>query len=267
MILLRQLSGHKRCLLTCTLISAALIAANLACAQPPKSATKETAKEDTASEGKTKILRVPHTEDFKVSGDGSADAWKRVEWEPLEKRLKGNHDYDARVKLLYSDRGLYVLMTGSDAKITATMQEDFLDLWNEDVFEFFLWTDEAHPIYFEYEISPLGYELPILVPNLDGKLLGWRPWHYEGDRKIQKATSTEGGEKKSGASIKGWTAEVFLPYDLLKPLGNVPPKPGTRWRANFYRVDYDDGRTTAWHWSPVGPSFHEYRNFGTLVFE
>ena len=49
------------------------------------------------------------------------------------------------------------------------------------MFEVFLWPDERDPIYFEYEISPLGRELPILVPNLDGKFLGWRPWHYEGE--------------------------------------------------------------------------------------
>ena len=36
------------------------------------------------------------------------------------------------------------------------------------------------------------------MPNLDGKFLGWRPWHYEGDRKTRKATSAVGGELKSG---------------------------------------------------------------------
>ena len=30
----------------------------------------------------------------------------------------------------------------------------------------FLWPDERDQLYFEYEISPLGYELPIIVPNL-----------------------------------------------------------------------------------------------------
>ena len=76
-----------------------------------------------------------------------------------------------------------------------------------------------------------------------------------------------GGEVKSGAEVKGWRAEVFIPYELLNPLRNIPPKPGTRWRANFYRMDYDDGRHTGWDWSRVGPSFHEYQKFGTLVFE
>jgi hypothetical protein len=57
-------------------------------------------------------------------------------------------------------------MEATDQVLTATLQEDFLDLWKEDVFEFFLWPDERQTVYFEYEISPLGVELPILIPNL-----------------------------------------------------------------------------------------------------
>ena len=91
--------------------------------------------------------------------------------------------------MLYSEKGIYVLFDGTDKTLTATMREDFLDLWTEDVFECFFWTDEKHPIYFEYEISPLGHELPILIPNLDGTFLGWRPWHYEGDEKRAKRWS------------------------------------------------------------------------------
>ena len=53
---------------------------------------------------------------------------------------------------------------------------------------------------------------------------------------------------------------------LLHPLQNVPPKAGTKWRANFYRMDHDDGKTTQWDWARVGPSFHEFEKFGTLEF-
>jgi hypothetical protein len=158
-------------------------------------------------------------------------------------------------------------MDGSDATLTATMTEDFMDLWNEDVFEVFLWTDERYPVYFEYEISPLNYELPILVPNFGGEFLGWRPWHYEGERRVRKATSVAGGRREPKASIEGWTAEFFVPYALLKPLQNVPPKPGTRWRANFYRMDYDGAKRTAWAWAPVAGTFHEIARFGELVFK
>ena len=214
-----------------------------------------------------KVLRIQQTEDFAISGADEAPAWEKTDWEPLNLRSNDGHQYKTSVKMLYSATGLYVLMEAEDDKITATMKEDFLNLWEEDVFEFFLWPDEQYPVYFEYEISPLGFELPIIIPNFGGKFLGWRPWHYEGKRKTQKATTVTGGPKQSGAKVTGWKAEVFVPYDLLEPLQNVPPKPGTRWRANFYRVDYDQGKTTSWDWAPVGSSFHEFEKYGTLIFE
>jgi hypothetical protein len=213
------------------------------------------------------ILHVKPTADFPIDGTGTAEAWKNVEWTPLQKRPGGTHDYATQVKLLYSPTGLYVLFDGTDRTLSAKLTEDFANLWTEDVFEVFLWPDERHPVYFEYEISPLGYELPILVPNLDGKLLGWRPWNYEGGRKVRKAVQIVGGPAQSGAAIQSWRAEVCIPYDLLRPLQNVPPKPGAQWRANFYRMDYDGGKSTAWDWSRVGPSFHEHQKYGTLVFD
>ena len=214
-----------------------------------------------------RVLHIRQTEDFTVNGAGDAPAWKKAEWEPLNLRETDGHQYKTHVKMLYSATGLYVLMEAEDATITAAMKEDFLNLWQEDIFEVFLWTDEQYPVYFEYEISPLGFELPIIIPNFDGDFLGWRPWRYDGKRKTQTATTTIGGPKQSGAKVTGWNAEVFIPYDLLRPLQNVPPQPGTRWRANFYRVDYDEGKTTSWDWARVGSGFHEFEKFGTLIFE
>jgi hypothetical protein len=211
-------------------------------------------------------LQVRPTQDFEVTGAGEHAAWRQIEWTSLRRREPDGHPYESRFKMLYSSTGLYFLMEGKDRKLTATMNEDFHDLWKEDVFEVFLWTDERYPVYFEYEISPLNRELAILVPNFDGKFLGWRPWHYERGRLVRKATSAIGGPKEPHAAIEGWRAEFYIPYELLTPLQNVPPTPGTRWRANFYRMDYDDGRTTGWDWVRVGESFHEYEKFGELVF-
>jgi hypothetical protein len=204
--------------------------------------------------------------DFEVTGSGDAAAWQHTDSTSLRRRQADGHPYDTRFKVLYSTTGLYFLLDGTDARLTATMTEDFMDLWTEDVFEVFLWTDEAHPIYFEYEISPLNRELAILVPNFGGRFLGWRPWHYERDRLIRKKTTVRGGSATPHAAIEGWRAEFFIPYKLLTPLQNVPPRPGSIWRANFYRMDYDGGKRTQWEWAPVGESFHEYRKFGELVF-
>ncbi len=95
-------------------------------------------------------LVVKPAADFEVNGTGEHAAWKQSEWTALRRRQADGHPYDSRFKVLYSSTGLYFLMEGTDRKLTATMNEDFMDLWNEDVFEVFLWTDERYPVYFEY---------------------------------------------------------------------------------------------------------------------
>lgn len=247
---------HTDCLRVVLLLAISLSAGLLPQARP-----------SAANNSEAPSMVVRSSRDFEFSGRGDASEWESADWVSLMRRPGGSHDYTARVKMLYSKTGIYVLFDGTDRVLTATLTEDFLDLWNEDVFECFFWPDERHPVYFEYEISPLGHELPILIPNFDGKFMGWRPWHYEGARRTRKSVTIRGGEQKSKAAVEGWRAEVFFPYDLLRPLTNVPPARGTRWRANFYRVDYDDGKSTGWDWARVGRSFHEYAKFGTLVFE
>ncbi len=204
--------------------------------------------------------------DFKVTGDGSSDAWNSTGWTELLQRGTANPDYLTKAKVLYSGTGIYFLIQCGDRKLTSTFSADNMDLWKEDVVEVFLWTSEDFPVYFEYELSPMNFELPIIVPNYKGSFLGWLPWHYEGDKRTQHATSVTGGEKKSGAEINGWVAEFFIPYKLLAPLNQVPPKSGTRWRANMYRIDHDSGQIS-FAWRMVQGTFHDYKRFGTFIFE
>lgn len=210
-----------------------------------------------------KVWEVVKSNDFTISGDGSAGNWKDTEWVTLPQRRKKGAEYLTQMKLLYSDSGMYCLFTCEDAVITATLKEDFLDLYTEDVVEAFFWTDEQVPLYFEYELSPLNYELLLMVPNSDGDFFGWRPWHYEGDRKTRHATQVQ--KQEGGERVISWTAEFFIPFSILKPLKNVPPQEGVQWRANFYRIDYDNGLST-WAWEPTEKSFHEYEKFGTILF-
>ncbi len=233
---------------------------------PLNQKASEATADPTPSPTDRKTYRVAATNDFELTGQGDAEAWKKASWASLSVCGDREHAYDARFKALYSPRGLYVLMTGRDEKLSATMQEDYLNLWTEDVFEIFVWPDPEENVYFEYEISPLGYELPILITNIGGQTQGWRPWHYEGERRVRKAVSVQGGEALSGGRIEGWTAEVYIPFALLKPLRNTPPKSGDVWRANFYRMDYDHG-STGWNWVPIDRSFHEFNKFGELVFD
>lgn len=212
-------------------------------------------------------LLVPQVSDFEVSGDGAAAQWQAAPWVPLSRVGQGQATYATRGKVVYSPEALYVLCDCEDRRLTCTMTQDNDDIYREDVIEAFFWTDEAQPLYFEYEISPLGVQLPILVPNHLGRFHGWLPWHYEGKRRISAATAVRGGPKASMADVTGWSVEFRIPFALFAGLGNVPPKAGMRWRANLYRIDYDLGPATQWAWCPkTGGNFHGFKEFGTFVF-
>jgi hypothetical protein len=211
-------------------------------------------------------VTVRKCQDFKITGDGNSDLWKRTEWITLVQQDKDTIGYETKVKVMYSPTGIYFLYYCQDGKLTTTMKADNLNLWEEDVVELFLWTSEDFPVYFEYEISPMNFELPIIVPNYKGKFLGWLPWKYNGDKKVIHATSAAGGTKKSGSAVSAWIAEFYIPYKLLEPLPKVPPVSGTKWRANMYRIDYDKG-AAHFAWQRTSRSFHEYNSFGTFVFE
>lgn len=109
--------------------------------------------------------------DFNVTGDGSSVEWRNTEWLNLVQKESPTAEYSTKVKVLYSETGIYFLFTCDDKKLTSTLKGDFLDLYNEDVVEVFLWPDESFPVYFEYEVSPLNYELPIIIPNYKGTFL------------------------------------------------------------------------------------------------
>lgn len=218
------------------------------------------------------VLQVSKTADFNVSGNGSSVFWTKTDWIELTQRTNLANDSGRKtfIKILYSKTGIYFLFRCEDDRITSTITSHFEELWREDVVEVFLWPNEGQEVYFEYELSPLNYELPILVSKTDSGQSHWIPFEYsykDGDaRKTIHKTSSAGGEMKSGAAITEWRAEFFIPFELLTPLKNAVPKSGTAWRANFYRVDYDHGSTN-WTWQPVTTNFHDIYNYGTLVFE
>ena len=216
-------------------------------------------------------LVIKKTTDFAVNGEGTAPNWSAAQWVNITVQngpgqKQPGKQFTSRVKILYSEKGMYFLFDNEDKKLTATILEDFGALFKEDVVEVFLWPDTSVPIYLEYEISPLDYELVILVPHLKGGIQGWKPWHYDDRNKVQHATSIQGGQKKSMAAVEGWKAEFFIPFRLMNPMVPATPTSGTKWKGNFYRIDYDQ-ETAYYSWQKTGGSFHEFQKFGTLIFE
>lgn len=212
-------------------------------------------------------LVVRSCRDFRITGKGRNAQWKKAAWFHLQKLDAGGSAYTSRFKILYSDAGVYVLFYGSDERVTSSFIKDFDRLFLGDVFEVFLHPDPSIPEYFEYEISPRGKELVLLMSSRNRHVTGRVPPSYEGRQKVEKAVHISGGKMKPGAVIRSWTAELFFPYALLGSFRNIPPVKGTRWKANFCRLDYDSGAMIKWAWAPVADSFHELHRYRTLIFE
>ena len=212
---------------------------------------------------KPDTLDIVYTKDFSLDGTGVNYNWGKAHSISLQQLDEGLQGYETKFKVMYSAKGIYVLFTGKDLKSTSSYKNDFDDLYNADVFEVFLHPDPSTPLYFEYEVSPKDKELVLLIPNIDGKIMGWLPWHYEGERKVKKKIAFSYENKQ----LIGWSVELFFPYALLSPMRNIPPTKGTIWHGNFYRLDYDAGPMVKWAWSPVEKSFHEVKRFGVLRFE
>jgi len=227
------------------------------------------------------IVKVKFTTDFSITGNGSAANWEEANWNnitqrsdktlqneswniPPERLMMEAPSNNTYFKILYSKKGIYCLYKCEDSLITATLKEDFSSLYNEDVIEAFFRPDTTIPVYFEYELSPLNYELPLLILNNKGKFMGWKPFRYEGARRTIHATSV--GKKNETENRITWTAEFFIPFALLESMGNTSPKKGTQWRANFYRIDYDRFPVYS-SWQLTRKGFHDPEKFGILEFE
>ena len=204
--------------------------------------------------------------DFTITGKGDNAAWQKTAWNALTKIDVGGKENKTQFKVMYSSTGIYVLFEGDDSKITSNFQHDGDDLFDADVFEVFLHPVPTSPMYFEYEINPLGKELVLLITNKNGNFSAWLPW-YRVEKRAQKKVFINGGTMKSESPSKSWSAEIFLPYQLIDPLVAAAPASGTVWNANFCRLDYDTGKIIKFSWSPIKVAFHEFEKYRSIQFE
>ena len=214
-----------------------------------------------------KTLTIHFTEDFDVNGLGDAKAWEKAEAAPLTV-ADGASTVTTTARMLYSEKGLYILFDCEAHKLYAPENRDFAELYNQDVAEVFLQPDGDVPLYLEYEMCPLGAELPLMVINRGAGFHGWLPFHYEGERRIRHAAHVWGGERRDGAACERWTAECFIPFALFEGAIQGMPKRGEHWRGNFYRIEYEEQAVTLLNYAPItGATFHEPKAFAELVFE
>lgn len=135
-------------------------------------------------------------------------------------------------------------------------------IYEEEVVEAFLAPFADPRQYFELEQSPTGAWFEARIESPYGRRATMRvdrDWRCQGwERAVRLCTDAAGRHV-------WWCAEWAIPFAAL---GAPAPGEGTRWRANFYRIDREGaGQFSAWSPTLVDPpDFHRPDRFGTLLF-
>jgi hypothetical protein len=158
-----------------------------------------------------------------------------------------------RVRLAWDAVECRVLFHAEDANPWATLTERDAPLYQEEVVEVFLDPVGDLECYFEIEVNPLNAVLDLVLRRNRSGYMRDFTWHCEGLRTAVTKDAT------------GWRAELSIPFDALAA---APPSNGTRWRANFLRIDRPPGTERELSaWSPTGRSnFHTPERFGFVEF-
>ncbi|MCG2459316.1 carbohydrate-binding family 9-like protein [Flavobacteriaceae bacterium F89] len=218
----------------------------------------------------TEPLLVKKCSEFEITGNGSDPEWNKTKWAVLTQLDQGGGNYASKFKIMYSDKGIYILFQGQDEKITTEDYEDMDALWNGDVFEAFFHPDPQKGKYYEYEVNPMGKQIVITLFKSEEGLVSWIPMNKQNRKSygVESKVEISGGKMELDSKITSWRAEMFLSYKSMGLIPNIPPKSGATWNANFCRLDYDYGKMIKWSWSPtIEKSFHELEKFRSIKFE
>jgi hypothetical protein len=210
-------------------------------------------------------ISIPHVAKApELSTDPHSKTWAHASSAWIEKDCSQRLDYPklkTEVRGFWTDSDLYLLFispyTELNLWLPADNTKDHIKLWDRDVVEFFLgddWTDIKH--YREFEIAPTGDWVDLAIDlNKEKYEASWDSgWQRQG--RIDEANHV-------------WYAAARVP---LKSVSEAAVEPGTKWRANLYRIDGlgEDPQRHFMCWQPTcvvnrDPN-HVPEHFGTLIF-
>ncbi len=202
-------------------------------------------------------LRCPLHALGNLSADADSPLWRDVKGVRLADAITGAAPKQAtEVRAAWNPDEWRLLFIADDLDPWATMTVRDASLYEEETVEVFF--DPAGDLesYFEIEVNPLGTVLDLVFRKSRSGYKGDRTWDCEGLRTFVR---THAG---------GWSAELAIPFASVT---NSPPRAGSRWRANFCRIDRPSREgslpreLTAWS-PPLRANFHTPERFGVIEF-
>jgi hypothetical protein len=168
-------------------------------------------------------------------------------------------------KVLWDDKFLYVAFENEDRDVWSTLNKPDDKLWTQEAVEMFIDADGDGKTYVELQTNPRGVVFDSYLPK-------YRENNNDWQSNMKVGVKVDGTVDVRTDVDKGWVAEVAIPLEAAKgkeaEMKNVPPKVGTEWRVNFFRLDMPAGRPqqgSAWS-PPLVGDFHALDKFGSLIF-
>jgi hypothetical protein len=209
--------------------------------------------------------------------DGKLDdaAWQSAPWTDwfvdIEGDAKPAPRFHTRVKMLWDDQNLYIGAELEEPDVSATLRKHDSVIFHDNDFEVFLNPTGDGLKYFEFEINALNtsWDLFLPKPYREGGKAD-NSWEIPG---LRSAVWIDGTLNDSTGRDRGWTVELAFPWTAFTPRSGIGrPSPGTEWRINFSRVEWNKERPGSkednWVWSPQGLiNMHVPARWGVIRFE
>jgi Carbohydrate family 9 binding domain-like len=189
-----------------------------------------------------------------LTADPHSEFWSGLPCAALRETVSGHPPKQStRLQLAWDALECRILFTAEDIHPWATLTERDAPLYQEEVVEVFLDPVGDLECYFEIEVNPLNAVLDLVLRRNRSGYVKDFAWRCEGLRTAVARDDT------------GWRAELSIPFSALT---SAPPSNGSRWRANFLRIDRPPGTERELSaWSPTGrANFHLPERFGFVEF-
>ncbi len=200
-----------------------------------------------------------------IAVDGRLDepAWRDAPVAVLVDSLTGRAPrYRTVARMLWDEANLYVAFECQDDDAWARPgRRDDDPLYEDEVVELFADPLGAGRDYAEVEVSPANVRFDARFATWRSDLAAARLW----DSRARTAARVERGP----GGDRAWIVEMALPLAALRGAA-PPPRPGTRWRVNLYRLETHNRAGVAEgsaFSAPLRRDFHALDRFGWLVFD
>jgi len=237
-------------------------------AEPPQSANPDSSAKVCEVSSPTASFSIPYVDQpQELSTDPHSSTWSHAASAWMDKDCTRQIDYPnlkTEVRGFWTGSDLYLLFICPYYELNLWLppdnSKDRLKLWDRDVVEFFLgdnWTNIK--VYREFEIAPTGDWVDLAI-DLNRK-----------DDDYNAAAWNSGWQRQARIDEKNhiWYAASRVPLHSVSEKKVVP---GTKWRANLYRIDGlgEDPVRRFLCWQPTcapnrDPN-HVPEHFGTLIF-